>query len=110
MKTKNYTKEEIQSALDLHKGGASMRDIAKMLGCGTSTVFGWIKKASAPKSDATKVQKERINSLLLNMARGNDLSKWVGRSITSLQPREIYEFLKAINLEGELKVTQTVKI
>lgn len=110
MKIKNYTRDEIQTALDLHKEGASMRDIAKILGCGISTVHGWIKKASAPKSDATKEQDASINKLLLNMACGNDLSKWVGRSITSLQPREIYEFLKAINLEGELKVTQTIKI
>lgn len=110
MKTKNYKKDEIQAALDLHKEGASMRDIAKTLGCGHSTVYGWIKKANSPKSDATKEQDAPINKLLLSMACGNDLSKWVGRSITSLQPREIYEFLRAINLEGELKVTQTVRI
>ena len=113
MKTRNYTKDEIQAALDLYKEDMSMRDIAKTVGCGISTVHSWIKKSrgnSTAMAATTKAQEAPINNLLLNMACGNDLSKWAGRSITSLQPREIYEFLKAIYLEGELKVTQTIKI
>lgn len=113
MKTKQYTKDEIQAALDLHKEGASYREIANTLGCCIATVGDWVKKSKAdstPKAVPTQTQKVSINNLLLNMACGNDLSKWVGRSITSLSPREIYEFLKAINLQGELKVTQTIRI
>jgi len=121
MKTKNYKKDEIKAALELYKEEVSIRDIANTLGCGISTIQRWAKKAGlGPRqvqNKSTKVEREPtkeqdapINKLLLNMACGNDLSKWVGRSITSLQPREIYEFLRAINLEGELKVTQTVRI
>lgn len=116
MKTKNYTKDEIQTALDLHKEGMSQQSIANIIGCGIASVQRWISKASASSDNnenlpapPTKAP-EPINKLLLNMACGNDLSKWVGRSITSLQPREIYEFLKAINLQGELKSMQTIKI
>lgn len=112
-----YKEDEIQTALALYKGGASLRDIADTLGCAVATVHYWVKKSkrqSDNKEDVptptTKEQDASINKLLLNMACGNDLSKWVGRSITSLQPREIYEFLKAINLQGELKSTQIIKI
>lgn len=121
MKTKNYKKDEIHAALELYKEGASLREIAFTLGCGISTIQRWAKKAGLEprhvqnrptkvEREPTKAQKEPVNNLLLNMARGNDLSKWVGRPITSLQPREIYEFLRAINLQGELTITNVVKL
>lgn len=111
MRTKTYSKNEIQKAIDLHRGGASKSEIARTLGCGYSSVNRWIQGTSQHANAApTEKQQEPINNLLLNMARGNDLSKWSGRPITSLSPREIYDFLKAINVKGELKVTQTISI
>lgn len=114
----NYTKEFKDKAVEMYIDCQSGREVAKELGISAGTILSWVKAAgfaskkeeSAPAETSTKQENPQINPLLLNMAQGNDLTAFVGKDITKMQPREIFKFLELLNIKGTLIVEQKVKL
>lgn len=65
------------------------------------------KKAASANSVAST---GNINPNLLRLANGNDLTAYVGRDITQMQPREIWDFLRLLNVKGDFKIEQTIHL
>ena len=76
-----YTQDFKDNAVLMYKEIRNAKKVAEQLGVSHFAVCSWIKKANANK------QTEGINPLLLNMAQGNDLTPFVGKDITKMQPR-----------------------
>lgn len=113
----HYPKEMRDQAVELYKKCENMSQVARELGVSDYTVQRWLHKAGiknyrflALEERTTPANQGDINPLLLSMADGNDLTKWQGRDITTMQPREIYAFLKDINIHGQLFVNQKITI
>ena len=96
-----YTQDFKDSAVLMYNEIRNAKKVAEQLGVSHYAVCSWIKKANANK------QTEGINPLLLNMAQGNDLTPFVGKDITKMQPREIYAFLRLLNIHGKI-TTKTI--
>lgn len=96
-----YTQDFKDNAVLMYKEIRNAKKVAEQLGVSHFAVCSWIKKANANK------QTEGINPLLLNMAQGNDLTPFVGKDITKMQPREIYAFLRLLNIHGKI-TTKTI--
>ena len=62
------------------------------------------------KANEQRKPNGEINPLLLNMAQGNDLTPFIGKDITKMQPREIYAFLRLLNIHGTLTTTNTIEL
>lgn len=107
---KRYPKELHQRAIAMYRETGNMSAVARQLNVSDYTVQRWLHKAGIKRYNflnnelpSEKIKTEStINPLLKVMAGSNDLSQWQGRDITTLTPREIYDFLRAINLQGEL--------
>lgn len=113
----HYPEEMRANAVALYKECGNMSEVARVLGVSDYTVQRWLHKAGvkhyrflATEGKTTPANQGDINPLLLSMADGNDLTKWQGRDITTMQPREIYAFLKDINIHGQLFVNQKITI
>lgn len=117
----NHAQEFIDKAVEMYIDGKTARAIGKELGCSPSSVLTWVKKSgfelreayAKPTTKTVPKQTEKnndINPLLLAMANGNDLSGFVGKEICKMQPREIYKFLELLNIKGELRIEQRVKL
>ena len=96
-----YTQDFKDNAVLMYNEIRNAKKVAEQLGVSHFAVCSWIKKANANK------QTEGINPLLLNMAQGNDLTPFVGKDITKMQPREIYAFLRLLNIHGKI-TTKTI--
>lgn len=96
-----YTQDFKDNAVLMYNEIRNAKKVAERLGVSHFAVCSWIKKANANK------QIEGINPLLLNMAQGNDLTPFVGKDITKMQPREIYAFLRLLNIHGKI-TTKTI--
>lgn len=96
-----YIQDFKDNAVLMYKEIRNAKKVAEQLGVSHFAVCSWIKKANANK------QTEGINPLLLNMAQGNDLTPFVGKDITKMQPREIYAFLRLLNIHGKI-TTKTI--
>ncbi len=98
-------------AVQLYREGAPVSDIAQQLGVNRATIGKWANNAGLwRKRPREKKQDEPVNPLLLGMANGNDLSAFRGRTLLSLQPREIWDFLRALNIKGDIQCTQVMQI
>lgn len=96
-----YTQDFKDNAVLMYNEIRNAKKVAEQLGVSHFAVCSWIKKTNANK------QTEGINPLLLNMAQGNDLTPFVGKDITKMQPREIYAFLRLLNIHGKI-TTKTI--
>lgn len=109
MARKKYSEEEKKAAMTLLSDGLSFSDVSNRTGIPANTLLYWSKKtAQGKKRDENACSK--INPLLLQMAAGNDLTPFVGKEITRMQPREIYAFLRLLNVKGDLVTTNTIKL
>ena len=116
---KPYTEEMREKAYALLDEGYALldegyapREVAAKLGVAPNTIYTWKCRREAKESKLSAPEAERVavNPLLLQLSAGNDLSKWAGREVLSLQPRELFALLRALNIEGELTLTQKVNI
>ena len=117
MKKKEYNNDERAEVLRLVNEGYTYKEVAELTGVSTSTIDNWKNgPARNAKLQTTRTGDNRqspatgINPLLIKMASGNDLSEFIGKDITKLQPREIFRFLGLINVKGELVISQKIKI
>lgn len=110
--TKPYTEEMRTKAHGLLDEGYAPREVAELLGVAPNTIYNWKcrREAKESKLGAPEAERAAVNPLLSQLAAGNDLSKWAGREVLSLQPRELFALLRALNIEGELTLTQKVNI
>lgn len=99
-----YTQDFKDKAVLMYNEIRNAKKVAEQLGVSHFAVCSWIKKANANK------QTEGINPLLLNMAQGNDLTPFVGKDITKMQPREIYAFLRLLNIHGKITTKTTIDL
>lgn len=100
-----YSQEFKDSAVRMYNEIRNAKKVADNLGVSHYAVQSWIKKANEcnkPVGD--------INPLLKNMAQGNDLTPFIGKDITKMQPREIYAFLRLLNIHGTLTTTNTIEL
>lgn len=105
MAHKHYSKQEISEALSVLRTGATVSEVAALVGASDNTVRRWRRrdlKNGTPE--------KKINPLLQQLAAGNDLSRFVGRDITTMQPREIWDFLRAINVKGTIITQQSISL
>ena len=127
MAFRKITKEFKDSAVEMYIENQNASEVAKELGVSRESLLNWVKAAgfevntkprktsscqetaSAPQSDI-KNEDIQINSLLLNMAQGNDLTPFVGKDITKMNPREIFKFLELLNIEGTITIKQKVRL
>lgn len=108
-KSRRKAKEKAYELLD---EGYAPREVAAKLGVASQTIYNWKsgREAKESKLSAPEAERAAVNPLLSQLAAGNDLSKWAGREVLSLQPRELFALLRALNIEGELTLTQKVTI
>lgn len=119
MKVKQYNNDKKDEVLRLLDEGYTYKEVAELTGVSLSTIDNW-KNGPARKAkreitctgDAPARQSPAtgINPLLIKMANGNDLTDFIGKDITKMQPREIFRFLALINVKGELVISQKIKI
>lgn len=109
MGNKKYTEEQKQEALELYEQMKSAKAVAELIGCSHLTVLQWAKKARA-KNQPTQSKTGNINPNLLRLAGGNDLTAYIGRDITQMQPREIWDFLRLLNIKGDFNIVQTIHL
>ena len=109
---KPYTEEMRTKAHGLLDEGYAPHEVAEILGVTSQTIRNWKhqRKERESKQSAPEAERVAVNPLLSQLAAGNDLSKWAGREVLSLQPRELFALLRALNIEGELTLTQKVNI
>lgn len=112
-----YSPEVKKQVLQLVQEGWSIKDIVEMTGVSSTTIDNWKfnrlqKKTLTGKEHAAifAENEKNINPLLLNLAKGNDLTPFVGKKITEMQPREIFKFLETLNIKGELIIEQKIKL
>lgn len=105
MAHKHYSKQEINEALSVLRAGASVSEVAALVGASDNTVRRWRREDM--KNGITE---NKINPLLQQLAGSNDLSRFVGRDITTMQPREIWDFLRAINVKGTIITQQSISL
>lgn len=119
MARNQFTQAQKDEAVQLYKSGLGSYTIAKRIGCSYKAVLNWVKNAGIPSQGRFNLQpkqptptptKGEINANLLRMAGKNSLTPYVGRVITEMQPREIYDFLRLLNLQGTLTIKQTIFI
>lgn len=121
MPYRTVSKELKERAVEMYIDGRSAKEISAELGCSKGSVFNWVAregfevrdrkgKAIVPKPQPLAVAKVDINPLLVNLAQGNDLTPFIGKEICKMQPREIFKFLELLNIKGELKLEQRVKL
>lgn len=119
MKTKEYNDNEKAEVLRLLAEGYTYKEVKELTGVSLSSIDNWKNgPARKAKRETTCTGNEQarqspatgINPLLIEMANGNDLSEFVGKDITKLQPREIFMFLGLINVKGELTISKKIKI
>lgn len=108
-KSTRYTSEQKREALELYERIESSVVVAERVGCSPGSVMNWVRKARKQEQPVTDQAKD-INPLLLKLANGNDLTPFVGKDITQMMPREIWEFLRLINVKGEFKIEQTIHL
>lgn len=119
MKRKVYKDSVRAEVLHLLAEGFTYKEVAELTGVSTSTIDMWKNgPARKGKREITNVGDcparqspvTDINPLLIKMADGNDLSDFIGKDITKMQPREIFKFLELINVKGELIISQKIKL
>ena len=111
-----YSQETKDKAVQLYRKIGSAKRVADMIGCSHYAVQTWLTKAGIAtwmtgKNEPVQ-QKSRIttNPLLLKIANGNDLSRWDGRYVLTLSPRELQDLLRALNFKGHLEATITIDL
>lgn len=104
-----YTEEQKQEALDLYEQLKNAKAVAELTGIYHQTICRW---ASAKKAAAQKQlpANKDINPNLLRLVCGNDLTPYIGRDITQMMPREIWDFLRLLNVKGDFKIEQTIHL
>lgn len=100
-----YSQEFKDSAVRMYNEIRNAKKVADNLGVSHYAVQSWIKKANEQRKPNGE-----INPLLLNMAQGNNLTPFIGKDITKMQPREIYAFLRLLNIHGTLTTTNTIEL
>lgn len=105
----HYTQEQKQEAIELYDQLKNLRQVAELTGIYPSTISRWVNGKNAEKQKLTKAD-SNINPNLLRLANGNDLTAYVGRDITQMQPREIWDFLRLLNVKGDFKIEQTIHL
>ena len=106
-----YTEEFKERACVLYAELQSSKKVAAILGCSHYAVQQWVKQATKKSAPIpNNRQTDGINPLLLKMANGNDLTPFIGKDITKMQPREIWDFLRAINVKGDIIIEQRIKL
>lgn len=105
----NYTEEQKHEALELYEQLKNAKAVAELTGIHHQTVCRWVSISKAEKQPKASADKE-INPNLLRLAGGNDLTAYVGRDITQMQPREIWDFLRLLNVKGDFKIEQTIHL
>lgn len=123
----SYPQETKDRAVEMYIDGKSAKEVADTVGCSLQAVLTWTREAGfdvRPKGGEVKAkdhattppakncQKDRkqINPLLLNLAGDNDLTPYIGKEIVKMTPREIFEFLELVGVEGEIVIKQRVKL
>ena len=113
-KGKRYTQAEKQEVMRLVDEGYKYKEISEMTGVSTSTIDSWkygrYKKRGLLITPPTQTTGSVINKYLLEMANGNDLTPYIGKDITKMMPREIYAFLRLLNLRGKLTTTSSIEL
>lgn len=102
-----YTQEFKDSAVRMYNEIRNAKKVADNLGVSHYAVQSWIKKANERKQPQATSD---INPLLLSMAQGNDLTPYIGKDITKMLPREIYAFLRLLNIHGKITTTFTIEL
>lgn len=118
---KQFTKETKDKAVEMYIDGKSAGVIAEEIGCSGKAVLNWVANAGfdtrgrggcrnqePPKKGP--VDRKQINPLLLNLAGDNNLAPYIGKEIVKMTPREIFEFLELLGIEGEITIKQKVKL
>lgn len=105
-----YTEEFKEEALRAYKELGSAKAAGELMGCSHFAVLQWAKKAKKAASANSVASTGNINPNLLRLANGNDLTAYVGRDITQMQPREIWDFLRLLNVKGDFKIEQTIHL
>jgi len=100
-----YTQDFKDNAVLMYNEIRNAKKVAERLGVSHYAVQSWIKKANQQNKPTGE-----INPLLVNMAQGNDLTPFIGKDITKMQPREIYAFLRLLNIHGTLTTTNTIEL
>ena len=111
--------------------GKSADAIAKQFGCSGKAVLMWVKDAgfetrgrgtTKKKTESPNIKvfssplkncptdKKAIHPLLLTLAGDNNLAPYIGKEIVKMTPREIFEFLELLGIEGEITIKQKVKL
>lgn len=122
----NFPQETKDKAVEMYIDGKSSKEIASAIGCSLDSVLKWVKDAGfetrgrggsvkqtklpAASSDNCATDKKRINPLLLNLAGDNNLAPYIGKEIVKMTPREIFEFLELIGVEGDLVIRQKIRL
>jgi hypothetical protein len=109
MGTKRYSEEFKREALDAYKQLGSAKAAGELVGCSHFAILQWAKKAKAASVNVDDRTKD-INPCLLKLANGNDLTAYIGRDITQMMPREIWDFLRLLNVKGDFKIEQTIHL
>lgn len=114
---KRYTDDKKAEVLHLLAEGYTYKEVAELTGVSTSSIDTWkngparkAKRQTTRTGDNRQSPATGINPLLIKMANGNDLTEFIGKDITKLQPREIFRFLGLINVKGELVISQKIKL
>jgi uncharacterized protein YjcR len=116
---KRYKDEDKAEVLRLLAEGYTYKEVAELTGVSLTSIDNWkngparkAKREITRTGDAPARQSPAtgINPLLIKMANGNDLTEFIGKDITKMQPREIFRFLGLINVKGELVISQKIKI
>lgn len=102
-----YTQDFKDNAVAMYYEIRNAKKVADNLGVSHYAVQSWIKKANERKQPQATSD---INPLLLSMAQGNDLTPYIGKDITKMQPREIYAFLRLLNIHGKITTTNTIEL
>lgn len=105
-----YTEEQKHEALELYEQLKSVREVSTLTGVSIGTISRWInaKKNSAQRQGP--LDGKGINPNPLRLANGNDLTAYIGRDVTQMQPREIWDFLRLLNVKGDFKIEQTIHL
>lgn len=122
----NYPQETKDKAVEMYIDGKTAKEVSDAIGCSLDSVLLWTKKAGFDtrwRGNSRKVQedpimptvscspdKQQINPLLLSLAGENDLTPYIGKEITKMQPREIFKFLELLNIQGKLTLKQTITL
>lgn len=122
----SYPKETKDKAVEMYIDGKAADTIAAEIGCSNKAVLTWVQNAGfetrgrgGSRKRTTSINlhatnctadSKGINPLLLSLAGDNDLTPYIGKEITKMQPREIFRFLELLNIQGKLTLKQTVTL